>query len=95
MRALESWSLRLLLIRLRSDRSVLGDQRDEKRHAGAVRTVIERQVTRSRRRDCGSDADQLARIPEMCWVAAIFVVSLAIIGFSSQFLGLYCVVDGA
>jgi len=59
-----------------------------------VRTVIERQSTRSRRRDCGSYADRLARIPKMCWVAAIFVVSLAIIGFSSQFLSLYCVVRG-
>ncbi|TFD45170.1 M50 family peptidase [Cryobacterium frigoriphilum] len=62
---------------------------------GAVRTVAELQVTRSRRRSSGSDADQLARlthIPGLFWVVVFFAVSLACAALGAQLLGLYCVV---
>ena len=62
---------------------------------GAVRTVVELQVTRSRRRNSGSDADQLARlthIPGLFWVAVFLAVNLASVALSAQFLGLFCVV---
>ncbi|MFC5931440.1 M50 family peptidase [Cryobacterium melibiosiphilum] len=62
---------------------------------GAVRTVIELQVTRSRRRNSGSDADQLARlthVPGLIWVGVFLAVSLACLTLGAQFLGLTCVV---
>jgi hypothetical protein len=46
--------------------------------AGALRTVVELQVTRSRRGGGASDADQLARLshlPGLFWVAVFFAVA--------------------
>jgi hypothetical protein len=60
----------------------------------SVRTIVELQVTRSRQRSSGSDADQLARLthlPGLFWVAVFLIVSLASVALSAQFLGLYCV----
>jgi hypothetical protein len=45
---------------------------------GALRTVVELQITRSRRRGSASDADQLARLshlPGLFWVAGFFAVA--------------------
>lgn len=62
---------------------------------GAVRTTVELQVTRSRRRSTGSDADQLARLthlPGLFWVGIFLAVNLVGVVLGAQFLGLYCVV---
>jgi hypothetical protein len=51
-------------------------------------------VTRSRRRNSGSDADQLARlthVPGLFWVGLFLAVSLTCVALGAQFLGLYCV----
>ena len=65
---------------------------------GAVRTVLELQVTRSRRRNTGSDADQLARqtrIPGLIWVGLFLAVSLTCTALGGHLLGLYCLVGCA
>ena len=62
---------------------------------GSVRTIVELQVTRSRRRTFSSDADQLARLthlPGLFWVGVFLSVSLASVALSAHFLGLACVV---
>ena len=58
---------------------------------GALRTVIELQVTRSRRGGAASDADQLARLshlPGLFWVVVFFAVSAACLAAAARLLGL-------
>jgi hypothetical protein len=58
---------------------------------GAVRTVVELQVTRSRRRGSASDADQLARLshlPGLFWVAVFFAAACACLVGAARLLGL-------
>jgi hypothetical protein len=58
---------------------------------GAVRTVVELQVTRSRRRGSASDADQLARLshlPGLFWVAVFLTASGACLVGAARLLGL-------
>lgn len=65
---------------------------------GAIRAAVELQVTRSRRRASGSDADQLARLthlPGLVWVGVFIAVNLACLICAAQFLGLWCVVSCA
>ncbi|MFO7689425.1 MAG: M50 family metallopeptidase [Cryobacterium sp.] len=61
---------------------------------GAIRAALELQVTRSRRRASGSDADQLARLthlPGIVWVGVFVAVNLACAAVAAQLLGLWCV----
>ena len=65
---------------------------------GAIRAAIELQVTRSRRRATGSDADQLARLthlPGLFWVGVFLAVNLGCAVLAAQFLGLWCVAGSA
>jgi hypothetical protein len=58
---------------------------------GALRTVVELQVTRSRRGGGASDADQLARLshlPGLLWVAVFFAVAGACLVGAARLLGL-------
>jgi hypothetical protein len=58
---------------------------------GAVRTVVELQITRSRRPGSASDADQLARLshlPGLIWVAVFFAVAGACLVGSARLLAL-------
>jgi hypothetical protein len=59
--------------------------------AGALRTVVELQVTRSRRGGGASDADQLARLshlPGLFWVAVFFAVAGACLAGAVRLLDL-------
>lgn len=58
---------------------------------GALRTVVELQITRSRRRGQASDADQLARLshlPGLVWVIVFFAVAGASLVAAARLLGL-------
>jgi uncharacterized membrane protein len=58
---------------------------------GALRTVVELQITRSRRGSSASDADQLARLshlPGLFWVAVFFAVAGACIVGAARLLAL-------
>ena len=58
---------------------------------GALRTVVELQVSRSRRGGHASDADQLARLthlPGLFWVAVFFAASGACLVGAARLLGL-------
>lgn len=65
---------------------------------GAIRAAVELQVTRSRRRASGSDADQLAQLthlPGLVWVGVFIAVNLACLVMAARFLGLWCIVGCA
>ncbi|MDY7556296.1 M50 family metallopeptidase [Cryobacterium sp. 10C3] len=57
---------------------------------GAVRTVLELQGSRSRRRGTASDADQLARlthIPGLLWVGVFLIIAIACAVLGAGLLG--------
>ena len=65
---------------------------------GAIRAAVELQMSRSRRRATGSDADQLARlthVPGLFWVGVFLAVNFGCALLAAQFLGLWCVVGCA
>jgi hypothetical protein len=58
---------------------------------GAVRTVLELQSSRSRRRGTASDADQLARlthVPGLLWVGVFLILTIACAVLAAGLLGL-------